>query len=118
MLDLSEPDDGERPEVGLTGALKVAFVIELLDRLRCRIAVREVVRKRKFADAGVDGLLLYRRQSSAHVYFLSKVAGFRLFHFHDVVRLPGLVEERLCGAVQAQSDEVAALRNSRDPVSV
>jgi hypothetical protein len=118
MLELSVTDDGQRPELSLTGPLKVALLIKLLDRLFCRIIVREVVRELELADAGLDGLLLCLRKGGVHHGVLSNVDLSPLFHFHDVVRSPRLVEECLRGAVDAHGDEVATSADSLDPVSV
>src|SRR5271157_6160545 len=41
-----------------------------------------------------------------------------LLHLHDVVGLPGLVEERLRGGVEADARHVAFTGNGLDPVGV
>jgi hypothetical protein len=48
----------QRPEVSLTGALEIAFVIKFLDGLLGRITVGEVVRERERANAGLNALSL------------------------------------------------------------
>ena len=40
------------------GALKVAFIIELLDWFLCRVAVGKVVGELQLADVAIDGLVL------------------------------------------------------------
>src|SRR4029077_12191921 len=55
-LPRGERDGRQRPEVRLTGALKVALLIELLHGRTRRIPVSEVVRELERADARVDRL--------------------------------------------------------------
>src|SRR4029079_3100867 len=65
-LPLGERHRRYRPEIRLTGTLKVAFVVELLDRFLGRVAVGKVVGELQLADAGLhDGGLLFRESSGS-----------------------------------------------------
>ena len=57
VLPFGERHGGQRPEIQLAGALKVAFIIELLDRFLGRVAVGKVVGELQLADVAIDGLV-------------------------------------------------------------